>query len=374
MIRITHIITSLEEGGAQRSLARLVNASHYGERQLIVSLTTANLYRKEILRSGAKLIELNARGLFDAPWILAKLCFILFREKSNVVQTWLYHADLLGGLAARLLGIERVIWSIRHSNGSISDLGISTWLLVRVNALASYLIPTRIVYVANSAKQYHCRHFFRSDISLVIPNGFSIDEFKSSSPSPRNTKISVVQANRDFLRLCMVARYHPQKDHKMLFESLAILKSYGCPFRLYLAGADICETNALLAQQVRSSSLYNSVELLGTIDSPHALFSQMDVSVLSSCSGEAFPNVLAESMMCGCPCIATDVGDSRDIIGSYGWIVKPRDPIAFANAMYSAWRLTQSSEYYALKIKCAEQISRRFSIRSTLEKYTRLWE
>ena len=60
--------------------------------------------------------------------------------------------------------------------------------------------------------------------------------------------------------------------------------------------------------------------------------------------GEAFPNVLAESMICGVPCIATDVGDSKYIIGKNGWIVKPSSPNDLANSLFDAISILKNNK------------------------------
>jgi glycosyltransferase involved in cell wall biosynthesis len=95
--------------------------------------------------------------------------------------------------------------------------------------------------------------------------------------------------------------------------------------------------------------------------------------VLSSAYGEAFPNVLAEAMACGVPCIATDVGDSGLIMGSTGWLVPPRDPQALADALAAAV-LEPEAKHQHRRCAARQRIVDQFSISRMVERYMGLYE
>jgi glycosyltransferase involved in cell wall biosynthesis len=97
--------------------------------------------------------------------------------------------------------------------------------------------------------------------------------------------------------------------------------------------------------------------------------------VLSSSFGEAFPNVLAEAMACGVPCVTTDVGDSAFILGETGWVVKPKEPETLANAIIQALQEKQTNNQAWLERKesCRKHILENFSIDKMINRYRFVW-
>ncbi len=128
----------------------------------------------------------------------------------------------------------------------------------------------------------------------------------------------------------MVARYDPQKDHNNLLNALALIKQMS--IHCILVGEEMTFRNTELTALIKEYDLQDRVTLLGPQDNIPSIMNALDVHVLSSV-GEAFPNVLAEAMACGTPCVATDVGDAALIVGETGWIVPPSDPESLAQAL-----------------------------------------
>ena len=118
--------------------------------------------------------------------------------------------------------------------------------------------------------------------------------------------------------------------------------------------------------------LKESVLLLGPRQDIWRVMNAIDVHVLSSAHSEGFPNVLGEAMACGTPCVATDVGDSREIVGDTGWLVPPGDPVALAHAMLEA--IWETAEHRAARsARCQQRIADRFEIGAVCRSYEQLW-
>ena len=97
-----------------------------------------------------------------------------------------------------------------------------------------------------------------------------------------------------------------------------------------------------------------------------------DLLCLSSRWGEAFPNVVGEAMACGVPCVATDVGDCRHVIGNTGRIVPASDPVALREALGEMLLLDEEARL-SLGVKARARIDEHFSLSATVDKYTILY-
>ena len=175
--------------------------------------------------------------------------------------------------------------------------------------------------------------------------------------------------------LGMVARLDPQKDHANLLAALGCLAQLGEDFLVVLVGSGMTDVNIERAARVRLGGLSARMRLLGPRTDVPAVMTALDVQVLSSAFGEAFPNVLAEAMACGTPCVTTDVGDAAPIVGDTGWVAPPRDPEALANALQQALEaMRDPAAWQARQARCRKRIASHFSIETMVQRYRAVWE
>ena len=116
-LKVAHVITGLDTGGAETSLYRLL----YGLRSRDVQSTLYSLggpgvYGSRIAALGVKVRCLGMRPAAPNPMKILQLASWLRGDRANVVQTWMYHADLVGGIAARLADDIPVVWCVRHGD------------------------------------------------------------------------------------------------------------------------------------------------------------------------------------------------------------------------------------------------------------------
>jgi glycosyltransferase involved in cell wall biosynthesis len=128
----------------------------------------------------------------------------------------------------------------------------------------------------------------------------------------------------------LVARFAPQKDHRGFVRAAGIAGREFPGAVFVLVGKGAVWDNADLCGWIDEAGLRERFCLLGPrVDVPRVT-AALDVAVMSSSHGEAFPTVVGEAMACGVPCVVTDVGDAGAIVGDCGWVVPPRDSDALA--------------------------------------------
>lgn len=171
----------------------------------------------------------------------------------------------------------------------------------------------------------------------------------------------------------MVARFDLQKDHKNLVLALKELKSADVVFHCVLVGTGMDTSNLVLQKLLEEAGVTDFVSLLGRrIDIPDVM-NALDLHVLSSL-GEAFPNVLAEAMACGTPCVTTDVGDAAYIVGDTGWVVPAQDSKSLAQAIQSALAVRADTNAWQLRQRAVRRrIEDNFTIERVVKAYDALW-
>lgn len=330
-IQVLFVISGLGTGGAELALLRLIRHLPQSISAEVISLTDAGTVGPQLLSMGIPLTTLGmSSGRLSASSFF-RLSQHIRRAKPDIVQTWMYHADLLGGLAARLAGVSRVVWGVRHTNVELSLNKVSTILVAKACAWLSGLVPVRIVSCSEAAKLAHQRFGYSADLFCVLPNGIELDQFHPNLKARESVRTELGLALETPL-VGLVARYHAQKNHKGFLEAVALVHRT-CPHvHFVLVGLGVDAKNATLEESINSHDIAGVVHLLGEREDVPHLMAGLDVLALTSW-GEAFPNVLAEAMACGVPCAATEAGDAKLIIGDTGCTVPLGDMPALAQAL-----------------------------------------
>lgn len=371
-MRVLHIITGLATGGAEMMLFKLLERlDRERYRPMVISLTTMGDIGPRIAALGISVQAMGMTSGLPSPSDFLRLVRQVRQLQPDIVHTWLYHADLLGGLAARLAGVTAVCWGVRSSNLDPDKTSWTTRAVRRLCALLSPVIPQRILVNSDTARQIHVALGYSAEKIEVVPNGFDLSRFKPDERA-RDRLRAELRLPGEALLVGMIARFDPLKNHFGFISAMAaVCKNIG-HVRLIMAGKDVDWNNDVLVQAIRAAGLQENVCLLGLRDDIPEVMAALDILACPS-HAEAFPNVVGEAMACGVPCVATDVGDCAYIIGDTGRVVPVGDMDAFGVTTEMLLRLPREQRE-VLGTRARQRIASMFGIGSVVLRYEKTYE
>jgi glycosyltransferase involved in cell wall biosynthesis len=370
--RIVHIITGLPTGGSQTMLAKLLSAmDSKAWPPEVISLRDRGAIGERLLSAGFPVRALGMRERPSDLLALVRLARWLRELRPAIVQTWLYHADLFGALAARWAGGSPVIWNIRQTTLDPRRERRATIWIARLCARLSHRLPARIICCSEASRRAHAALGYDAERMVVIPNGFDLGEFRPDAEARESVRRDLRIA-ADAPLVGQLARFDPQKDHENFIEAARLLAESHPAVRFLLCGEGVDERNEKLRSWIARAGITERCHLLGSRTDTPRLLAALDVASLSS-AGEGFPNVLGEAMACAVPCVATDVGECAAIVGGAGRIVPRRDPAALA----AAWRELIDAGADARRLlgeKARHRIETEFDLPRVAARYQGLYE
>jgi glycosyltransferase involved in cell wall biosynthesis len=335
--KVMWITTGLGSGGAEMMLAQLVNGLPKLQ-HLVVSLTAGGKHAASL--PNVHSLDMPAgKPTLSALW---KLFRLVSREKPDVLMGWMYHGCLVASIA-KFMRLKQVpmIWNIRQSLYDLKLEKRGSAMVIRTLAWLSWL-PKRITYNSQLSSQQHEAIGYAKSKTQLIANGFDLTKWQPRTP----TRGLIGRFGRNA----------PMKDYPTFIEATKLIYAKHPNTRFIIVGA---ETESL--------NVPPYITVLGERHDLPELTASLNIAVSSSAFGEGFPNVVGEAMACAVPVVATDIGDTRWVMGETGRLVPPRDPQALANACLEILEsgLTQD-------LAARERIERHFSLTSVLSQFESL--
>lgn len=361
-IKVAIVITGLEVGGAETYLAEMLKHKPDGLEIRVFALIDGGPIADRIAALGIAVAGLHMQAGRPRVRSLLRLAQLLRGYRPDIVHTWLYHADLIGGLAAKLAGVRHVIWHLHNSDLSPQRVRLMTRVVVRVCAVLSYWIPEVILSCSEAAVGQHTARGYSAKKLVVVPNGVDTGRFAPSAGSRRavRTELGLVD---DRPLVGLVARVDPQKNHRGFLEAVKLFFDGGGDADFLLVGRDVTPEHWQLPGWCDETGHPERIILGGPRNDVPRLMAAFDVATSSSL-GEAFPLVLIEAMACGTPCVATNVGDSALIVADTGAVV----PADNAAALADAWARLLSlpvAERVALGMRARQRVLEDYTIEQT---------
>lgn len=362
-MKILHIITSLNFGGAENTLFRLISKDNKNI-HIIIVLTSGGYFYKKLIKQN-KIYDLKLKKINIFSYLNVFYIFkVFYYEKPDVVQTWMYHSDLIGGIFAKIFGIKKIFWNVRNSNLNKKWSNLITLMVFKINAFLSSFIPNKIICCSQKAINFHVNNGYIKKKFFLIHNGFDY----------KNFSFNIKKIDKRTNSFVVIARWDPQKDHQTLLNSFYILNRKCKEWKLYMYGKNINYQNIKLLKILKEKNLLKKVFLKNITKKVDIVFKKFDYSVLSSAGNEGFPNVVAESMLSGTPVIATDSGDTKLIINKFGWTSSVRNSKKLSKNLYKAIKYKKNHlNYLKLRKNCRDLIIKKFSINKMIENYNFIW-
>jgi len=340
MIRILFLLTSLNQGGAERQLVTLLQGLDRRRfRSIVVTYYQGGTWEETVSQMpGVDLHCLGLRNRFDLAGMIPALSRIIRKTRPDILYGILGDACTLALIHGRVLGKHKVIWGLRATNMDFSQYSLSSGWVYRLNAYLSKWVD-RIIANSGTGSKYHVAQGYARDRIVVICNGIDTEYFRpqpEKGPDLRQTW----GVGYETLLIGRVGRLDPMKDYPTFLKAAAILAGRRSDVHFVIAGSGSDQMLNDLKALSGSLGLDECVLWLGPSEDLPAIYSACAFTSSSS-FGEGFPNVVAESLACEVPCVATDVGHSARVVGPGGIIVPAKNPAALAKAWEQILSLSQ---------------------------------
>lgn len=352
-MRILHVITSLQTGGAEHlmvDLLPLLRSNGNNTVDLLLFDGRRTPFMEELERKGIFIQKLGIGGSVYNPRNIFKM--IRYMGQYDIIHTHNTACQLFVPIAKLLSFTRKSLATTEHSTNNRRR---SKWWYKPLDKWM-YNRYAAVICISDQTRDSLEKHIGKKRNLFTVLNGIDTDRFKGP--------IKDISAQDAFV-VTMVAGLRVEKDHETLLKAMALLPDN---YRLQLVGGGDKEES--LKALCKELQLDNRVSFMGVrMDVPDIL-QQTDVAVLSS-HWEGFGLAAVEAMAAGCPMVATDVGGLHDVVGDAGLLFPHGDEKDLAEKIQ--WLCEHPDEYRQVAMKCQER-ARQYDISLMARKYLELYK
>ncbi|MFH1618394.1 MAG: glycosyltransferase [bacterium] len=367
-VKVAQVAGLGSSGGGETYLRGLASFADRTKTELVFVFTEKSSFENEMRAKGFNCIFTPVKSLLD-PAAVFRLAKAFRRIQPDIIQTHGVRIGFYARIAAKLAGVPHVISTVHVSLENYRISPLRKKLYMTAERLTSGL-ASRVICVTDYLKKDYARYAgFPEERISVIYNGVDTGRFCPSAER-RAAFRKDLGLDKDFLVGC-AGRLAEEKRYEDVLDAIAVLSKQGRKnIRLVFAGDG--PLDSYLRQKADASGMAGMVRFLGRRTDMPEVLSGLDALVLSSDS-EGMPYVLLEAMSCGCPVVATSVGDIPLITenGRCAMLVPARAPDKIAGALA---RLMDDSKAAGVMTAAArEKVVKDFSIKRTVETTERLY-
>lgn len=322
--RILFLIRSLYAGGSERQLVTLATGLHArGHHTAVATFYPGGDFEPELVDAGVPLLSLGKRGRWDLMAAGRRLIRLARAQKPAVLHSYLPDANILATMVKPFLPGVRLVWGVR---AAFMDPTFYDRMSRASYRTAAALARRADLVIANSiaAAEHHRAQGYPTERLRVVHNGVDVTRFGHDEAGRARIRREWGSAP-DTPLIGLVGRLDPMKDHSTFLRAAALFAARRPDARFVCVGTGPSTYLTALREEAAVPALERRVTWAGRRSDLAAVYSALDVATCTSI-GESFPNVIAEAMACGTPCVATNVGDVALLVAGHGTVVRVRDP------------------------------------------------
>lgn len=318
-VKTMYVTYSLSGGGAERLLTNLVLQHEQPERLVIVTLRPGGVFRRAIESTGAVVVDLGMNRYLDSIPGVFRLARMIGAHRPDIIHGWDYFANVLSFAARRLARSRaRLFWAAFGTDLGPQSARARFRAVLRLNVALSAHVDG-IAYNGLEVRDHHRALGYREPRCEVISNSIDAEAFQHDAGLRERIRAEL-GIPADAVVVVIVARVDPQKDWPTTCAAVRDLPNV-VTIAVGSGTTDLPPQTGLIQ--------------LGWRDDVVSILSASDIFVLASAFGEGCSLALGEAMLCGLPCIVTDVGANGRLVGDAGIVVRPRDAAAIREAVIS---------------------------------------
>ena len=355
-------------GGAEKTLLNLTTNDDKNFHH-VITLKRENFYKSNLEKNNIKLYEFD----FDKKNKLLefiKLTLYLKKNKPDILQTWLYHSDLIGSVAGFIVGIDKIFWNIRSSLNK--KLNLRNYIYYKILSILSNYIPVKIISCSIEACKQYKEIGYNKNKFFYIPNG--IGNIKDHNKKKSSISADIINKIQNKFVICMIARLADQKNHFFLLKNFNdINKEFNDNLLLLLIGKNI--KSKQFQDKIKNIIDLEKIICVDEVDNIIEYHSFIDLHVLTSSYGEGFPNVILETLFNKIPNISSDVGDSKYIIDNEDLVFKANDSNEFKTKIIKIIKkISNKDENFNNYInERSSKLSNQYSLNQMIKNYNEIW-
>ncbi|MCK4994897.1 MAG: glycosyltransferase [Candidatus Omnitrophica bacterium] len=364
-VKILHLITELEPGGAENLLLSLSeNMFIRGFDVCIGYLKGKGTLAEDFKKSGIKVIHFNMRSRFDI-FCLLRLSAFITNEKFDIVHTHLIDADIFGYFGTKIAGVSCIV-STKHNTDDFRKRKTIPMLL---DSFVSNHLSKNIA-VSNSVREFLIKYQSINPKNIeVVYNGIDILKFLPKK-SKEQAKIDLKLNDKDYV-VGTIARFDKQKGYKYLIKAIPLILQNHKNVHFVLVGEGSLKNR--ISEMVVSMGLKDKVTFLGVRNDIPEILNALDILVLPSL-WEGLGMVLLEAQAAGIVTVASDIDGIKEVIGDEktGMLIPPADEKSLAQKVTTL--IENESLRNLLIAQAKESVKEKFNIEVMTDKIESIYK